>query len=137
MFPYSEGVVADMYLMDWHLSLFSKCLPLEVVVRLWDIYLSYVYPDDGEIYLLRLGLGLLQLYATKLLSLQVSRSEYSWLSLLFVLVDWFYYDWLRINLFISLSAWKHKNEFIRGVLSRLCLKGSSNEFRYNDLNDLS
>lgn len=68
---YSEGLTADMYLMDWHLSLFAKCLPLEVVVRIWDIYFGYIYPDDGEIYLLRLGLGLLQMHSNKLLSLQV------------------------------------------------------------------
>jgi hypothetical protein len=55
-----------MYLVDWHLSLFVKCLPLEAVVRIWDIYLSVVnYDHESEICILKIGLALLKIYASR------------------------------------------------------------------------
>ena len=48
----AEGVTPDLYLVDWLYTLFSKSLPLDVVCRIWDVFLR-----DGETFLARAALG--------------------------------------------------------------------------------
>jgi TBC1 domain family member 14 len=38
----AEGIEAEMYTLDWLLTLFSRALPLDVASRVWDIYLCEV-----------------------------------------------------------------------------------------------
>ena len=52
-----EGISTEMYLMDWHLSLFAKTIPLDLVARLWNTYLY-----DGEVFLVRAGLAILRTF---------------------------------------------------------------------------
>jgi TBC1 domain family member 14 len=50
-------ITADLYLVDWMLTLFSKLLAptdLSIVGRIWDNFML-----DGEIYTLRVALALL------------------------------------------------------------------------------
>ena len=57
----SQGLSSEMFLMDWHLTLFAKALPLDVAARVWDCYLA-----GGELFFLRCALGILRLYAPHL-----------------------------------------------------------------------
>lgn len=57
-----------MYLMDWHLSLFTKALPLEIATKVWDAYLC-----EGEVYVLSVGLGILKMFAPKLSTFSVEK----------------------------------------------------------------
>lgn len=56
-----EGVTSDMFLLDWHLTLFVKPLPLDVAARVWDCFLA-----GDEMYGLRIALGILRLYGPEL-----------------------------------------------------------------------
>lgn len=56
-----EGVTSDMFLLDWHLTLFVKPLPLDAAARVWDCFLA-----GDEMYGLRIALGILRLYAPEL-----------------------------------------------------------------------
>eukprot|EP01091_Cochliopodium_minus_P000475 TRINITY_DN1043_c1_g1_i1.p1 TRINITY_DN1043_c1_g1~~TRINITY_DN1043_c1_g1_i1.p1 ORF type:complete len:394 (-),score=122.33 TRINITY_DN1043_c1_g1_i1:99-1280(-) len=47
-------VKSDMYLIDWVMTIFTKSLPLEIVGRIWDIYLF-----DGDIVIFRVALTVL------------------------------------------------------------------------------
>ncbi len=53
-----EGVMSDMFLLDWHLTLFVKPLPLDAAARVWDCFLA-----GDEMFGLRIALGILRLYA--------------------------------------------------------------------------
>lgn len=46
------GVTPDLYVLDWLLTVFSRPLPLDAAVRIWDVYLR-----DGEEFLLRAAIG--------------------------------------------------------------------------------
>ncbi|XP_045124640.1 TBC1 domain family member 14-like isoform X1 [Portunus trituberculatus] len=50
-------VTPDLYVLDWLLTVFSRPLPLDAAVRIWDVYLR-----DGEEFLLRAAIGILKLY---------------------------------------------------------------------------
>ncbi len=56
-----EGLSSDMFLLDWHLTLFVKPLPLDCAARVWDIFLG-----ADETYGLRIALGILRLFAPEL-----------------------------------------------------------------------
>lgn len=59
-----QKVKPDLYLIDWVFTLFSRSLPLDVVSRVWDVYLR-----DKEEFLFRASLGLLNLYKDVLLQM--------------------------------------------------------------------
>jgi hypothetical protein len=59
-------VLPHYYLMEWVITLYTKCLPLDVACKLWDLYCR-----DGESFLFRVALGLLRMYKSKLLELEV------------------------------------------------------------------
>lgn len=61
----TEAVDSDMFLLDWYLSIFAKALPLEVAARVWDWYLA-----EGELFGLKISLGILRLFASKLCNLR-------------------------------------------------------------------
>lgn len=59
-----QKVRSDLYLIDWIFTLFSKSLPLDVVSRIWDVFLR-----DREPFLFRAALGILNLYKEVLLDM--------------------------------------------------------------------
>ena len=63
-----EGITSEIFLLDWHLTIFSKALPLEIAARIWDCYLHC-----GEVYILRASLGLLRMFARRLSSLGMEK----------------------------------------------------------------
>lgn len=63
-----EGIGSEIFLLDWHLTIFAKALPLEIAARIWDCYLHC-----GEVYILRASLGLLRMFARRLASLGMEK----------------------------------------------------------------
>jgi len=57
------GLRPDLYILDWWMTLFSKCAPLDITCRIWDLLIR-----DGEEFLFRAGLGILSLYEDRLLA---------------------------------------------------------------------
>ncbi|KAA3674864.1 TBC1 domain family member 14 [Paragonimus westermani] len=57
------GLEPNMYLFDWWFTIFSRSLPLEADMRIWDLFFL-----DGELALFRAALGVLQLYEPQLLT---------------------------------------------------------------------
>lgn len=57
------GVTPDLYILDWLLTVFSRPLPIDAAVRIWDVYLR-----DGEEFLFRAAIGILKLYETSLMN---------------------------------------------------------------------
>lgn len=51
----------DMYIIDWILTLFSKALPLDLAMRVWDYFFF-----EGTAFIYRVALGILK-YGGKLL----------------------------------------------------------------------
>ena len=56
------GLRPDLYLLDWMMTLYSKCCPLDVTCRIWDMIIR-----DGEQFLTKTALGILALYQDSLL----------------------------------------------------------------------
>ena len=50
----AQGVTPDLYLLEWCMTLFCKRLKLDVVGRVWDLYIL-----EGEVAVYRVGVGLL------------------------------------------------------------------------------
>eukprot|EP00727_Mastigamoeba_balamuthi_P013489 m51a1_g8763 putative tbc1 domain family member 12 isoform x2 (373) ;mRNA; f:139554-141268 len=59
-----EGVIPQLFLMDWIMTVYSKTLPLEVASHVWDVYLL-----EGEHFLFRTALGILHYYRNILYTL--------------------------------------------------------------------
>ena len=57
------GLRPDLYLLDWLMTLFSRCLPLDVTCRVWDLIAR-----DGQTFLFKAALGILALYEERLLA---------------------------------------------------------------------
>ncbi|XP_014676975.1 PREDICTED: TBC1 domain family member 14-like [Priapulus caudatus] len=57
------NVTADIYLIEWLYTSFSKSLPLDVACRVWDIFCR-----DGEEFFFRTALGVLRMYEDMLLN---------------------------------------------------------------------
>lgn len=48
-------ITADLFLVDWMLTLFSKMLDIDTVSRIWDNFML-----DGEIFAIKTAIALLQ-----------------------------------------------------------------------------
>jgi hypothetical protein len=59
-----QSIKPDLYLIEWIFTLFSKSLPLDVTSRVWDVFFR-----DGEEFLFRTALGILNLYKETLMQL--------------------------------------------------------------------
>ncbi|TGZ68349.1 hypothetical protein CRM22_004315 [Opisthorchis felineus] len=57
------GLEPNMYLFDWLFTVFSRSLPLETDIRVWDLFFL-----DGEVALFRAALGVLHMYEAQLLN---------------------------------------------------------------------
>lgn len=55
------GVTSDMFLYEWLLTIYGRCLPLDITHRVWDNFLFY-----GPVFLFRVALGILRMYSDKL-----------------------------------------------------------------------
>lgn len=56
------GLTPEMFLIEWFMTIYSKCLPIDVASVVWDLFLL-----DGEVVLYCTGLALLRLSAPLLL----------------------------------------------------------------------
>lgn len=59
-----HGVEADLYMINWVMSLYCGALPLDLVSRIWDVYVF-----DGDVAIFRTALGILKLLMPKLMSM--------------------------------------------------------------------
>ena len=59
----AEGVVSELYLMEWCMTIFCKRLKLDVVGRIWDLYLM-----QGESVVYRTAVGLMRAMKPDLIS---------------------------------------------------------------------
>ncbi|OQR83319.1 hypothetical protein ACHHYP_14835 [Achlya hypogyna] len=60
------GMDAKMYVVDWAFTLFTRCVPLEVVLRIWDCYILL-----GTPYFFQACMGLLILFEEQLLAMDL------------------------------------------------------------------
>jgi len=60
----NEEVQPGLYASEWFSTLFAYSFPLEIVVRLWDVYL-----EEGNEYLFKIALAILKLSHDELLHL--------------------------------------------------------------------
>lgn len=58
-----HSIEADIYMINWVMTLFCHALPLDLVSRIWDIYVF-----DGDIAIFRTALGILKLLQSRLLA---------------------------------------------------------------------
>lgn len=59
-----QSVNADLYMINWVMSLYCGALPLDLVTRIWDIYML-----DGDVAIFRAALGILKLLQPQLLTM--------------------------------------------------------------------
>lgn len=59
-----HNVEADLYMINWVMSLYCGALPLDIVSRIWDVYML-----DGDVAIFRAALGILKLLQPKLLGM--------------------------------------------------------------------
>ena len=55
------GIETEMYMVDWLLTIFSKSLPLDIAMRVWDSYFC-----RGELFLYETALALLKMLGPQL-----------------------------------------------------------------------
>ncbi|PXF42307.1 TBC1 domain family member 14 [Gracilariopsis chorda] len=66
-----HGIDSDLYMINWIMSLYCRALPLDLVTRIWDIYVV-----DGDVAIFRAALGLLRLFMSKLLKMKFEELAY-------------------------------------------------------------
>ncbi|CAI5727055.1 unnamed protein product [Peronospora effusa] len=59
------GIDAQMYAVDWALTLFTRCLPLDLALRIWDVYVLL-----GSPFFFQASMGLLSLFQDSLLTME-------------------------------------------------------------------
>lgn len=64
----SSGLSPDFYLLDWIYTIYAKAMPLDVVCRIWDIFIR-----DGDEFLFKTAIGILHLYQEQLLTMDFVR----------------------------------------------------------------
>ncbi|XP_011309352.1 TBC1 domain family member 14-like [Fopius arisanus] len=64
----SSGLSPDFYLLDWVYTIYAKAMPLDVACRVWDVFVK-----DGDEFLFRTALGVLNLYQEELLGMDFVR----------------------------------------------------------------
>lgn len=66
-----QGIASDQYMIKWVMSLYCQALPLDLVTRVWDLYVL-----DGDVAIFRAALGILRLFMTKLLKMDFEELSY-------------------------------------------------------------
>jgi Rab-GTPase-TBC domain len=67
----AHSVDADLYMINWVMSLYCGALPLDLVSRIWDIYVL-----DGDLAIFRAALGILKLLQPRLLAMAFEDMAY-------------------------------------------------------------
>ncbi|KAI0567435.1 Rab-GTPase-TBC [Gracilaria domingensis] len=67
----NHGINSDLYMINWIMSLYCRALPLDLVTRIWDIYVL-----DGDVAIFRAALGLLRLFMSRLLKMKFEELAY-------------------------------------------------------------
>lgn len=65
------AIEADIYMINWVMSLYCHALPLDMVSRIWDIYVC-----DGDVAIFRAALGILKLLQSRLLQMNFEEIAY-------------------------------------------------------------
>ncbi|KAI3658945.1 hypothetical protein MP638_006321 [Amoeboaphelidium occidentale] len=58
-----HSIEPQLFLIEWFLSLYARCLPLDIASRVWDCYFLF-----GEVFVFRTALGILKLFSPDLLN---------------------------------------------------------------------
>lgn len=66
-----HGIESDLYMINWVMSLYCRALKLEIVTRIWDLYVL-----DGDVAIFRSALGILKLFMNKLLAMKFEDMAY-------------------------------------------------------------
>lgn len=66
-----HGIEANLYMINWVMSLYCRALPLDLVTRIWDLYVL-----DGDIAIFRAALGILRMFMPKLLKMKFEEMAY-------------------------------------------------------------
>lgn len=66
-----HGIESDLYMINWVMSLYCRALPLDLVTRIWDLYVL-----DGDLAIFRAALGILRLFMTNLLKMKFEDMAY-------------------------------------------------------------
>jgi Rab-GTPase-TBC domain len=66
-----HAVEPEMYMINWVMSLYCGALPLDLVSRIWDVYVL-----DGDVAIFRAALGILKLLMPRLLSMNFEGIAY-------------------------------------------------------------
>ncbi len=61
-------ITADLFLVDWMLTLFSKMLDIDIVSRIWDNFML-----DGEIFAIKTAIALLMYKENQLMNQSYNR----------------------------------------------------------------
>jgi len=61
LYSYFEAldITTDIFLLEWLISLYSKCMHVSMVARIWDNFIL-----DGEIFAIRVGLAVLMYFSS-------------------------------------------------------------------------
>lgn len=67
----THGIDSDLYMINWVMSLYCRALRLDLVTRIWDLYVL-----DGDIAIFRSALGILRLFMNQLLAMKFEEMAY-------------------------------------------------------------
>lgn len=66
-----QGIESDLYMINWVMSLYCRALPLDLVSRIWDLYVV-----DGDVAIFRSALGILKLFCPRLMKMKFEDLAY-------------------------------------------------------------
>lgn len=66
-----HNIEADLYMINWVMSLYCRALPLDLVTRIWDLYVL-----DGDVAIFRAALGILRMFMPRLLKMKFEDMAY-------------------------------------------------------------
>lgn len=66
-----HGIEPDLYMINWVMSLYCRALPLDLVTRIWDVYVL-----DGDVAIFRAALGILRMFMPRLLKMKFEDMAY-------------------------------------------------------------
>jgi len=68
---HEHNIVLSVFILDWFMTLFSKSFPLDIVVRIWDLYFM-----EGEVTLYKTTIGIFKYFHDKLILLDFEGLTY-------------------------------------------------------------